>query len=143
MGSLRWQDNWLVLAPPGAVRVDLDRRGASGNAIPLVASLATGGRVVIAASGPRAARRCREFAAAAELEVERSYLAFPSARAPAYIVEDDPAPLRLFLQTILAAPPGRRFSKPLAAVVALVRALSPSRAVRALAPGRIVLGRRL
>jgi hypothetical protein len=73
----------------------------------------------------------------------RSYLAFPSAARPAYLVEDAPASVRVFLQTVLVAPPRSRATVPIAAALALARALHAWRLIRMLAPGRLVVGRRV
>jgi hypothetical protein len=90
-----------------------------------------------------AAGRCRRFAAQTGIEILHEYLALPSARAPAYLVEDAPASSALFVQAILVPPPRSIWSTP--AEVALVlarRCADPSRVLRMLAPGRIVVGRR-
>jgi hypothetical protein len=143
IGSERWRDNWRVVIRPGATRVELGRSARRREAaVRQVRELPAGAAVALAASAPGAARRCRAFAAESGLEVERAYLAFPSAAAPAYLVEDAPAPVRVFAQAVLVAPPGIRFSTPITAAVALVRALGPWRLFRILAPGRIVVGRR-
>ena len=86
--------------------------------------------------------RCKAFASAAGLELEREYLAFPTAAAPAYLVEDARASVRLFTSNVLAAPPRTRLSLPIELGVALLRAAKSWRLVRTLAPGRVVVGRR-
>jgi hypothetical protein len=139
----RWRENWRALTPDGAVHVELAHSRASRrSALAAVGALAPGSSVVVSSSAPRAAARCRAFASAAGLELERAYLAFPTATAPAYLVEDAPASLRLFTTNVLAAPPRTRFSLPIEVGVALLRALKSWRLVRALAPGRVVVGRR-
>ena len=139
----RWRDNWRSLSGDDAVRVELSRsRRGRRTALAAVRAVAPGGSVVLAASAPGAARRCRAFASAAGLELEREYLAFPTAAAPAYLVEDAPATVRLFTTNVLAAPPRARFSLPIELGVALVRTLKSWRLVRALSPGRVVVGRR-
>jgi hypothetical protein len=75
--------------------------------------------------------------------LERTYLAFPSAEAPAYLVEDEPAPVRVFLKTILVVPPRSRWSFPMLAAVHILRSLGMWRLVQALAPGRLLVGRRV
>jgi hypothetical protein len=143
MGTERWRSNWLAVGPSDAVAVDLGRSRARRHArTQEVSVLPAGTPVVLFASAPGAIRRCKAFAAASGVELQHAYLAFPSARAPAYLVEDDPAPLRLFVRTILAAPPRRGFASPLAAGLAVVRAFHPWRVLRSLAPGRVVVGRR-
>jgi hypothetical protein len=143
MGAERWKSNWLVVSPPEAVRVDLHRSRRRRRALAQEArDLAPGTPVVLVSSAPGAIRRCRAFAAAAGVTLENEYLAFPSAGAPAYLVEDDPAPLRLFVTTVLTAPPRRGFVSPLAAGLALVRRFHPWRLLRCVAPGRVVVGTR-
>ena len=140
----RWRDNWLVVSPPGAVRVDLRRWGANHrDAMRAVGDLPAGTPVVLSAVAPGAIGRCRSFAAETGIEVEGEYLAFPTASAPAYLVEDAPATVRVFVKTMLVAPPRGLFAPVIEAAVALLRALSPWRLIRAVAPGRVVVGRRL
>ena len=78
----------------------------------------------------------------ARVEVQREYLAFPSADEPAYLVEDTPAAVLLFLRSALVAPPGSRWATPLEAGFAVLRALGAWRLVRLLAPGRVIVGSR-
>lgn len=139
----RWRGNWRVVSPAGAIRVDLARSFAKRRTLrERVRDLPEGTPVVLVASAPGAIRRCRTFATEADIELEREYLAFPSAVAPAYLVEDAPAPLGVFVRTVLAFPFRSAWSAPIEAVVTLLRALSPWRLMRAIAPGRIVVGRR-
>ena len=139
----RWRDNWRSLTADGAVRVELSRsRESRRSAHAAVGALAPGSSVVLSAPAPGAARRCRAFASAAGIELEREYLAFPTAAAPAYLVEDAPAAVRLFTTDVLAAPPRTRFSSLIELGVALLRSLKSWRLVRALAPGRVAVGRR-
>jgi hypothetical protein len=143
MGTERWKTNWLAVSPPGAVAVDLGRSRARRRArTQEVRALPAGTPVVLFASAPGAIRRCRAFAAASGIALQDAYLAFPSAQAPAYLVEDDPVSLRLFVRTILAAPPRRGLGSPLAAAIAVVRAIHPWRLLRSAAPGRVAVGRR-
>ena len=140
----RWGANWLVLSPPGAVRVDLRRWGANyRDAMRAVGDLPAGTPVVLSAVAPGAIGRCRSFAAKTGIEVDGEYLAFPTASAPAYLVEDAPATVRVFVKTMLVAPPRGFFTPVIEAAVVLLRALSPWRLIRAVAPGRVVVGRRL
>jgi hypothetical protein len=143
IGTERWRDNWLVVSPPGALRVDLDRSSARRDGLKRrIRELPPGSPIVLVASGPGAVRRCKSFAAATNVNLESEYLAFPAADAPAYLVEDNPAPLRLFVKTILAAPPRSTLPKSLAAGLGLLRALRPLLLIRAIAPGRVAVGRR-
>jgi hypothetical protein len=132
-----------VASPPGAMQVSLPRSAARRRALTgTVRKLPLGTPVVLLASAPGASWRCRAFAVRAGLQLERGYLAFPSAAAPGYLVEDAPATVRAFVDAFLVAPPLPLLSMVVDAGVALLRALSPWRAVRALAPGRVVVGRR-
>jgi hypothetical protein len=137
----RWRDNWLAVSPDGAVRVELDRSRASRRvAQRTVRALPAGTPVVLSASAPGAIRRCRAFASGAGVELEREYLALPSAGAPAYLVEDAPGPIEVLVGSVLAAPPGTPFARTVDAGLALVRALRPWRVIRVLAPGRVAVG---
>jgi hypothetical protein len=139
----RWRNNWLAIRPPGAVRIDLERSGARRLAVErTIRDLQPGTPVVVCASAPGAVRRCRRFAAGTGIELDRAYLAFPSAAAPAYLVEDDAAPMQVFVETVLAAPPRTRFSLPISAGLSLLRVVKPWGLLRLLAPGRVVIGRR-
>lgn len=130
----RWRDNWRAVGAPGAVRVELGRRAPRGH---LEVAL-RGTEVVVSASAPGALRRCRTFARRAGIQVEREYLALPSAAAPCYLVEDASAPVRFFLERVLAPPARPAIAMP---VVAALRLLPPWRLVRRLAPGRVIVGR--
>lgn len=142
-GNERWRNNWRVVSPAGAVRVDLERSAAKRQgAARTMRDLPAGTPVVLAATAPGAFRRCRTFASNAGIEPEREYLAFPSASAPAYLVEDAPAPVRVFVKAVLVIPPGTVFSTPIGIVLSLLRAVAPWRLTRMIAPGRILVGRR-
>lgn len=141
----RWGENWLAISPPGAVRLDLHRSAGKRRATKrTIRDLPAGTPVVLCASAPGAIGRCKTFASEAGITLEREYLAFPSARTPAYLVEDAPAPVRLFVKTVLVTPPRTRtvFSTPLGACLSILRALNPWRLIRTIAPGRVVVGRR-
>ena len=143
MQAERWKSNRLVVSPPGAVTVDLGRsRPRRHHSASEIRALPTGTGVVLVASAPGAKRRCKAFAAATGVDVQQGYLAFPSARAPAYLVEDHPAPLGLFVRTILTPPPRRGSASAIAAGLALVRLFHPWRLIRSLAPGLVVVGER-
>ncbi len=142
IASERWRDNWRTVAPPGAVRVELPRSvTARAEATARIRDLPAGSPVVLVARAPWAAVRCGRTAAAARVELERVYLAFPGAAAPAYLVEDARSALRFFVQTLLVPPP-RAASPVLRALVRLLRVLDHLRLVRPLAPGRVAVGRK-
>jgi hypothetical protein len=142
--SEQWRDNWGTVSPAGAVRVELGRSTAEGrDAARTARDLPAGTPIVVCAGGLGAMRRCRRFASNAGIELDRVYLAFPSVRSPAYLVEAAPAPVHFFVETVLVTPPRMRCAALLEACLAGVRALSPQRLIRALAPGRVAVGTRI
>ena len=143
-GNDRWRTNRLALGPAGCVYVDVDRSRRRRRRLERsIRDLPRGTAVVLGAASPGAVGRCQSVAARAGVKVDREYLAFPSAEAPAYLVEDASATVRLFIRTVLVAPPGTRMLAPLEAAFAVLRALAPWRLMRFVAPGRVVVGRRL
>jgi hypothetical protein len=139
----RWQDNVRMIAPPDAVRVEVrwrprDRRALRSE----LWGLPAGTPVVLFSLGPGGRRRCRALAQDAGIQVEREYVAFPSARAPAYLVEDAAPAWRYFVRAVLATPPRVRFPRLVDAAVRVARGVSRWPAVRGLSPGRVVVGRR-
>lgn len=139
----RWRENWRVLGASDAMRVHVGRSAARRRTSKqVVRALPAGTPVVLCASAPGAIERCRDFASEAGIELERAYLAFPSAQAPAYLVEDRPAPVGVFVQTVLAAPPRTAFALPIGAGLSLLRRSNPWRLLRRIAPGRMVVGKR-
>ena len=144
MISNGWQNNWKAVAAPGAARIDLRRGGAAAlHRDSPQGGLAIGEEVVICTSAPGADRRCRRFAAGAGLKLDRSYLAFPSAAAPAYLVEDSPEAIAVFARSVLVAPPRARFALAIEVVLLVVRGLRLWWLVRLVAPGRLAVGSRL
>jgi hypothetical protein len=140
----RWGRNWVVVSPPGARRFDLDRSFRRRRALlRAILALPPGTPVVLCSSALGAIGRAT-FASKAHLVVEREYLAFPSARAPAYLVEDARAPVHWFVRAMLVAPPRTRtiFATPLGVGLGILRLLGTWRVVRVLAPGRMLIGRR-
>jgi hypothetical protein len=143
IAAQRWRENWRIIAPPGAVRVGLERSAPSRRRLLSdVAGLPPGTPVVMLAQAPRARGRCRQFAHAAGITLEREYLAFPSAAEPGHLVEDDHAAICMYVDTVLVAPPGAWYSRPMEMFFWVLRAVPSWRLVRWLAPGRAVVGRR-
>jgi hypothetical protein len=144
IGAERWRTNWRVASPPGAVEVPMPRSAARRRRLADdIRELPAGTPVVVVTPAPGAARRSRAFATRAGVQLEREYLAFPSAAAPGFLIEDAPATVRTFVDAFLVAPPRPVLSTAIDAVLGLLRAVRPHRLVRALAPGRVVVGRRL
>jgi hypothetical protein len=143
-GVEQWRANRLAVGPSAAVHATLERSRAGRRAVERsVRELPGGTAVVLAAAAPGATRRCSAFASRTRVEVQREYLAFPSAAGPAYLVEDAPATVRLFVRTVLVAPPGSTWAAPLEACFSALRALGTWRLVRLVAPGRVIVGRRM
>jgi hypothetical protein len=141
--SDRWRNNWHAVSPADAVCVDLVRSAAGRRALgQTLRGLQPGTAVVLRATGPSAQRRCRRLAADARVELECEYLAFPSPATPAYLVEAAPAPIGLFVRSLLVAPPRSAASVPIEAALSLIRALKLWRVVPAIAPGCVAVGRR-
>ncbi len=140
----RWRGNSHVVAPRSAFEVHLSPfRRNRRDLVQAIAGLAPGAPVVVSTSAPWAAARCRRFARRAGIDIHREYLALPTARTPAYIVEDAPASAATFVHDVLVVPPRAVVSAPIDAALTLIRRLDdPSRALRMLAPGRIVVGAR-
>ena len=142
-GVDRWRANRLTVGPSGAVHAVLERSRAGRRAVERsLGELPAGTPVVLAAAAPGAIRRCSAFASRTRVEVQREYLAFPTAAAPAYLVEDAPATVLLFVRNVLIAPPGSPWAAPLEACFGVLRALGTWRLVRLVAPGRVIVGKR-
>ena len=139
----RWRQNRHVIAPPDALVAEVTPfRSMSGAQLRQVGALAVGSPVVVCSPPPFARRRCRRFAAAAGIDIHREYLAVPSPRAPAYLVEDAPAATAYFVRSILVAPPGRIWTVPFRLCLSAASRLpNPGPVVRLLAP-RMAVGTR-
>lgn len=138
-----WKENWQVLAPSTDGRVDLPRRGGMRATADELRGLSSGSQVAICASGVGARRRVRKCARRAGLVGRREYLAFPTIEAPAYLIEDSSSSVEYFFDTVATVPPGVATLEA-AANVGLrgLRIASRSRLLRALIPGRILVGSR-
>ena len=108
-----------------------------------VRELPAGTPVVLLARAPGAVRRSRAFSARAAVRTEREYLAFPSAAAPGFLVEDSRPAVRTFIDSYLVAPPRSALPRTIDRGVRLLRATHAARLVRALAPARVIVGWRL
>jgi hypothetical protein len=142
-GAEQWRMNWRVASPPEAVDVAVPRSAARRRRLAReIRELPAGVPVVLLASAPGARRRSKAFSSRAGIEREREYLAFPSAAAPGFLVEDSQPSVRTFLNGFLVAPPRARHARMIDFGLGFVRAVKAWRLVSALAPGRIVVGRR-
>jgi hypothetical protein len=125
------------------VRIELGRSPVARSAARReVRDLPADTPVVLFAAAPAAASRCRRFASRTGVQLEREYLAFPSAAAPGCLVEDAPGTIRVFIRTVLIAPPRTALAPIIDLAFRLIRGLGSWRLIRTLAPGRVVVGRR-
>jgi hypothetical protein len=133
---------WRVM-DGGAVQVRLPRaRSEVAELSVLVRGLPSGTSVALSDGTHWARRRCRRFAARAQMEIESEYLAIPSLRSPQYLVEDAPEAVRYFWAEIAALPFRSRFRVPAELALGLVRVLGLWRWTALVLPQRIVVGRR-
>lgn len=138
----RWRQNPLVLAPADAFVAEVAPLRTTAALLGEVASLASGSPVILCSPPPFARRRCRRFASAAGVDIQREYLAVPTAAAPAYLVEDAPVAIAYFLRSILVPPPRTIWAAPFRLCLSAVSKLAnPGSIVRVLAP-RLVVGTR-
>jgi hypothetical protein len=98
--------------------------------------------VVIVSGAPRAAVRCRTFAARTGIELEREYIALPSAAAPAYLIEDARETFRAFVDQVQASPSRGLVGLAHDAALQLMQTLRPRGLVAWFAGGRVAVGRR-
>jgi hypothetical protein len=142
-GVMRWEENWRAIAPPSATRVRVGRSSSDRQAcVRELRSLRAGSPVVLVAAAPRARARCTQVAEHGLLAIERYYLAFPSATAPAYLVEEERAAARVFVQTVLTVPPQSTLALPMQAALRLLRLFGAWSFLRLFAPGRVAVCRR-
>lgn len=126
---------WRVLTCAEAVELrDPDPRALK--------ELAAGTPVVLVSDLPLSRRRLRRTARRAGVEIDRELLVLPTTGSPRVLVDDDEASVRYLWGAVAMVPPGvARAAAPAALALAVARRL-PWSWTGALAPGRVVLGRR-
>lgn len=135
-----WSENWRLVVPPDSLVVDL--RSQPRRSLRAVRDLPTGRSVAIFNSGIASRRRCRNFARRAGVELTREFLALPSARRPAFLVQDSENVVAYFFGRVLPVPPGGPLlSLAVDGLSRLTVALSLWPVIGALYPGRLMLGR--
>lgn len=141
-GTERWKENWSVLGPPDAVQIDLPRSRAGRRALVRRVRALPVGSAVMLRDGVLASRwRCRRFALRAGVQLQRQYVALPSARSPAFLVEDGRRPLGYFCSAVLSVPPGVTLLAAPAGLLARAAAwLARAGLVGVIAPGRVAVG---
>ncbi len=135
---------WLALVAEGGVVVDL--RSAPGGwrgSARRVRALPPGSRVAVCDFSPASAWRCRRFAAHAGMAPHREYALLPGLAGPGFAVDLRAAPVSYFWAGLFAMPAG---PAPLLTLAALASRAGRTRFgaafLRALAPGRLLLGTR-
>jgi hypothetical protein len=137
--SVAWERNLGALAPPATMRVPARGSRPPEAAVRRVRALPPGSPVLVWGG----ARSCHRLARLAEIEVDRVFIAIPSARSPLYLVEDAPEPINYFCSTLLTLPPGTSILAPFGeAFLAFVRAFRGSPWIGSVLPGRVLVGRR-
>jgi len=143
MAAVDRASSWRVLDGGAAVQVQLPRaRSDVAELINLVRGLPSGTSVAVWDATRWARRRCRRFAAVAELSIAIEYIAVPSVGSPLYLVQDAPETLRFFWSEVAALPFRSRLRLPGEIALRLVRALSLWRWTSLVLPQRVVVGRR-
>ncbi|GAA3121624.1 hypothetical protein JOF29_006655 [Kribbella aluminosa] len=126
---------WLQLCPPGTVGIDL-RDG------PVRADqLSSDGPVVLVDQRPRSRHRLRRTAKELGVVLEREFVVLPTLDRPMVVVDDVEEAVRYFWTAVATVPPGFAFAVPASAALGLARR-APWRWTGALAPARVVVGRR-
>lgn len=131
--SLRVEPWRLFAAPEVVVLRDPDPAELSG--------LPAGTRVAVVTDRPLARRALRTLVAAGGLAIERELVALPSTRRPLLVLDDDEVTVRFLWQALALVPPGVRRQAAATLLLASARRL-PWPATGALAPGRVLLGRK-
>jgi hypothetical protein len=133
-----------LLVPAGAPVVEVPRGYRSRRRVAeRLAEVAPGARVVLVSGRPAARWGIRRLLRAGGLDVEREYVALPSLRGAVYLAEDARPTIRWLCRAVLTVPPGTaRLAVVVDVALRLARRVVPWRAVGAVAPGRVVVGRR-
>lgn len=98
--------------------------------------------VVLLTDTPFSRRRLRRLARRAGVCIDRELIAVPSTAASLVLVDDDESAVRHFWTSVATVPPGlTRSSAPATLLLLLVRVL-PWGLTGAVAPGRVLIGRR-
>jgi hypothetical protein len=127
---------WLQLCPPGTAEIDL----RSGPVV--TAELSGEFPVVLIDQRPFSRRRMRRVARELGVVLEREFVVVPSVDRPLVVVDDTREAIRHFWTAVATVPPGLTLATvPASALLGLAR-LAPWRWTGAVAPGRVVIGRR-
>ena len=126
---------WLVLCPADVVEIR-DPRPEALRAIP------AGTAVVLLRDQPLSRRHLRRLARRAGIHIDRELVAVPSTRNPVVLVDETEHAVRHFWNDVVTVPPGLALaSLPVSVVLRVARSL-PWHWTGAVAPGRVLIGRR-
>lgn len=130
---------WALLCPENTVLVEArDHRTRRAT----LSALGSGSRIGLVDDRPLSRGRLRRIARAAGLVVERELIILPTRNRPLAVVDDVESAVHHFWTNLAIVPPGlARTALPAALALHVVRAL-PWSWTGALAPGRVLLGRR-
>jgi hypothetical protein len=126
---------WRVFGEDDALELRDPRRGD-------LRRVPRGARVFVVVDRPGARRRLRRAARRAGIVLERELIAVPSTRHPVVLVDDQRDAVHAFWHSALTPPPGlARTWLPATLTISLGRRL-PWTWTGAIAPGRVVVGRK-
>lgn len=140
-GPLAWDETgdgappWSVLCEPDAVLI---RRPD----VEALRSVTAGRQVALALDGPLARWRLRRLARRGGVRVDRELVAVPSTTRPIAVFDDEESAVRHFWTAVVTVPPGVAGLAPLLTVALRLARRMPWTWTGALAPTRVVIGRR-
>ena len=126
---------WAVLCDPDVVLITTPNRQA-------LRQVPRGRQVALAIDRPLARTRLRRLARNCDVVVERELIVVPTTAHPVATVDDEESAVRHFWHSVVAVPPGIARTAPIATVVLAVARSLPWSWTGAVAPGRVVIGRR-
>jgi hypothetical protein len=124
---------WLALCPP-------DAHVVSARSVRQLRKLPWGTVVVIAVDQPFSRWRLGHLTRRAGITVDRELIVLPSAAHPVVVVDDVEPAVRHFLTSVATVPPGVTWAP--AAIMISLASTMPWHWLGALAPGRVIVGRR-
>lgn len=140
-GPLTWREPddgtppWSILCEPDAVLLHRPHVDA-------LRSVAAGRQVALALDGPLARWRLRRVARRGGMRVDRELVAVPSTSRPVAVFDDEESAVRHFWAAVVTVPPGVAGPAPLLTVALKLARRMPWTWTGALAPTRVVIGRR-
>jgi hypothetical protein len=126
---------WRVFAEESAMEVREPSRDQ-------LLALAPGAAVVLVSDRPLSRWRLRRTARLAGVRVDRELIAIPTSRRPQIVLDDAPAVVRHFWRNVAMVPPGIAALGGPAEVALRAARLLPTSWTGAIAPGRVLVGRK-